>query len=59
MALTALLAGLVAGCGEDQPNSPAQPDEANAEFIKKTADRLKEANSSMDPKKAAASAKPK
>jgi hypothetical protein len=38
------------GCGEDQPNAPAQPAEVNADFAKKTADMMKSANSGMDPK---------
>jgi hypothetical protein len=49
----AFLVGAVSGCGgEDQPNAPAQPNETNADFAKKTADMMKAANSGMDLKKA-------
>lgn len=42
-----------AGCGEDQPNKPAQPEDvSSADFAKKTADMMKDANTGMDPKKA-------
>ena len=42
-----------AGCGEDQPNKPAQAEDVNsADFTKKTGDMMKAANSGMDPKKA-------
>ena len=48
---TALLAGVFSGCGEDQPNAPAQPSEVNTkEFISKTTDMMKAANTGMDPK---------
>ena len=48
---TALLAGVFSGCGEDQPNAPAQPSEVNTkEFVNKTTDMMKAANSGMDPK---------
>ena len=47
---TALLAGILSGCGEDQPNAPAQPNEVNQEFVSKTADMMKSANTGMDPK---------
>ena len=47
---TALLAGVFAGCGDDQPNAPAQPNEVNQEFVSKTADMMKSANTGMDPK---------
>jgi len=43
-------AGMISGCGEDQPNAPAQPAEVNVDFAKKTADMMKNANSGMDPK---------
>jgi hypothetical protein len=52
MISTAFVAGMISGCGEDQPNAPAQPNEVNADFAKKTADMMKAANSSIDPKKA-------
>ena len=43
----------ISGCGgEDQPNAPAKASEVNEDFAKKTADMMKNANSSMDPKKA-------
>jgi hypothetical protein len=48
MLLSALVAGMISGCGEDQPNAPAQPAELNADFAKKTADMMKSANSGMD-----------
>ncbi len=44
------LAGLISGCGEDQPNQPAQ--EMTPEVAKTSADMMKNANSGMDPKKA-------
>ena len=46
----ALFGCVLSGCGEDQPNAPAQPSEVNADFAKKTADMMKDANSGMDPK---------
>jgi hypothetical protein len=52
--LAGFLAGLIPGCGEDQPNRPAQPDEVTADFGKKSADMMKAANAGMDPKKARA-----
>jgi hypothetical protein len=52
MLLTAFVTGMIAGCGENQPNSPAQPSEVTADFAKSTADRMKAANASIDPKKA-------
>jgi hypothetical protein len=52
--LAGFLAGLIPGCGEEQPNRPAQPDEANADFARKSADMRRDANSGMDPKKARA-----
>ncbi len=39
------------GCGEDQPNAPAQPKDLTPDFGKSTADMMKNANSGMDPKK--------
>jgi hypothetical protein len=50
---------VIGGCGENQPNAPAQPAEANADFIKKTADMMKDANAGMDLKKARSNAAPK
>lgn len=47
----AFLAGLCSGCGEDQPNAPAQPNEVKSkEFVTKTVDMMKAANTGMDPK---------
>ena len=54
MLLPALMLGFVAGCGEDQPNPPASASETNADFSKKTADMMKNANTGMDLKKAKA-----
>jgi len=48
----AFLGCLCSGCGEDQPNAPAQPTEVNADFAKKTADMMKDANKGMDIKAA-------
>lgn len=45
---TGFLACVFSGCGEDQPNAPAQPSEVNADFAKKTADMMKDANKGMD-----------
>jgi hypothetical protein len=45
---------LSSGCGENQPNTPAQPEEVNADFAKKTADMMKDANKGMDLKSAKA-----
>lgn len=45
------LACLFSGCGENQPNAPAEPSDVNADFVKKTTDMMKEANTGMDPKK--------
>lgn len=56
--LTAFLAGLIPGCGESQPNSPANPNEVEADFGAKTAAMMKNANSGMDPKAAARANKP-
>ncbi len=47
------------GCGEDQPNAPAQPAEVTADFAKKTADMMKAANTGMDPKAAKSKGAPK
>jgi hypothetical protein len=53
--LTAFLAGISAGCSEDQPNAPATPTDASKpDFAKKTSDMMKEANKGMDPSKPAA-----
>jgi len=38
------------GCGEDQPNKPAQPQDLGPDFAKKTADMMKGANKAIDPK---------
>lgn len=53
------LIGLSAvGCGENQPNAPAQPAEvSSADFAKKTADMMKNANTGMDPKQSKTAAK--
>jgi hypothetical protein len=48
----AVLAGMMAGCGEDQPNAPAQPSEVTGQFAQKTVDMMKSANTGMDPKAA-------
>jgi PBP1b-binding outer membrane lipoprotein LpoB len=56
MLVTAMFAGVVSGCSEDQPNAPAQPAEANPEFAAKSTDMMKAANSGMDLKKAKAEA---
>ncbi len=56
MLLPALMVAFVAGCGEDQPNPPAAASETNADFSKKTADMMKNANTGMDLKKAKAEA---
>ena len=51
--LAGFLAGLIPGCGEDQPNRPASPEEATPDFAQKSADMMKAANTGMmDPKKA-------
>jgi hypothetical protein len=53
----AFLACLLSGCGENQPNAPATPEDVSApDFAKKTADMMKNANSGMDLKKAKAAA---
>jgi hypothetical protein len=56
--VAAFLGGLIAGCGGDQPNPPAQ--EMTPEVGKSAADMMRKANSGMDPKKAkTANAPPK
>jgi len=51
LAIAALLLSCAfSGCGESQPNAPAEPTEVNADFAKKTADMMKDANTGMDPK---------
>jgi hypothetical protein len=52
LALAAILGGVLSGCGEDQPNSPAKPADLGEDFAKKTADQMKNANSGMDLKAA-------
>lgn len=52
--LTVFMASFIPGCGEDQPNAPAKPEEVNADFGAKTADMMRGANTGMDPKKAKA-----
>ncbi len=52
-ALAVVLAGLLPGCGEDQPNEPAQQKDLGENFAKKTADMMKNANSGMMDLKAA------
>jgi hypothetical protein len=54
----ALLSGVIAGCGSDQPNTPAQPEDvASPDFSKKTQDMMKDANSGMDLKAAKGASK--
>lgn len=48
LAVAAILAGALPGCGEDQPNQPAEEKDLGAEFGKNTADMMKSANSGMD-----------
>ncbi len=48
LAVAAVLAGAVPGCGEDQPNKPAEEKDLGADFAKNTADMMKNANSGMD-----------
>jgi hypothetical protein len=50
--IAGILAGLISGCGEGQPNHPAQPNEVTPDFAKNSADMMKNANAGMDPKKA-------
>jgi len=53
--VAAILAGISAGCSEDQPNAPATPAEATKpDFAKKTTDMMKDANKGMEPSKPAA-----
>lgn len=47
-AVAAVLTGALPGCGEDQPNQPAQQKDLGEDFAKKTADMMKNANSGMD-----------
>ena len=54
---TAVLGCVVSGCGENQPNASAQPEQVDANFMKKTADMMKDANAGMDLKKAKAAGK--
>jgi hypothetical protein len=42
------LAGLISGCGEGQPNAPAQPTDLGKDFGQKSQDMMKNANSGMD-----------
>ncbi len=44
----AFLGCIFSGCGEDQPNAPAQPEDVNTDFAKKTTDMMKDANTGMD-----------
>jgi hypothetical protein len=48
----AFLGCIFSGCGENQPNAPAEPSDVNADFVKKTTDMMKAANTGMDPKAA-------
>ena len=48
LTLAAILASGAAGCGEDQPNAPADTKELNADFGKNAQDMMKKANSGMD-----------
>jgi hypothetical protein len=53
--VAAILAGISAGCSEDQPNAPATATDASKpDFAKKTSDMMKEANKGMEPSKPAA-----
>lgn len=36
------------GCGEDQPNAAAKPEEVNADFAQKTTDMMKAANANSE-----------
>lgn len=49
--LTAFMAALIPGCGEGQPNSPANPADMEADFGAKTAAMMKNANTGMTPVK--------
>jgi hypothetical protein len=55
--LTAFVAGIISGCGEDQPNS-ARPEQVNTEFATNSADMMRKANTGMDPKQAKQNAPP-
>jgi hypothetical protein len=59
--IAGVLAGLLSGCGEDQPNKPAGPGDVTPDFAKDSANMMKAANTGMDPKaaKAAGKATPK
>ena len=49
----AFLAGMISGCGDSSDSPNATPPEAtDADFAKKTADMMKDANAGMDLKKA-------
>jgi hypothetical protein len=48
----AFLAGLLTGCGEDQPNQPASGSDLTPDFAAKSADMMKSANAGMNPKAA-------
>ena len=52
LTVAAILAGALPGCGEDQPNKPAEEKDLGADFAKNTADMMKNANSGMDVKAA-------
>jgi hypothetical protein len=56
--IVALLAGLVPGCGEDQPNKSASGGDLTPDFAAKSADMMKAANSGMNPKAAKAANAP-
>ena len=49
-----ILGAFIAGCGEDQPNRPAQGDEVNKDFAQQSVDMMRKANAGMDPKQAKA-----
>jgi hypothetical protein len=51
--IAGILAGFVSGCGEDQPNHPAQANEVTADFAKSAADMMKNANAGIPDPKAA------
>lgn len=57
LGLAAILGGVLVGCGENQPNAPAKPEDLGPEFAAKTADMMKNANSGMDLKAAKAANK--
>jgi len=46
------------GCGEDQPNAAAVPEQADADFAKKSVDMMKAANTGMNKKGAKPAPKP-